>query len=123
MTSSSSTSSPLIGADGVVYVGSDNMYAIYPSGSLKWISLISTNPQTPVLTRQGILLTGSGNTIYSVGAVISTQSPSLLASFGLQPNSPWPKFSGDVRNTVRHIVSLCSSLKSFVGIVPVHGDC
>ena len=57
-------SSPSIGSDGTIYIGSadDNLYAVSPSGSLKWG--YTTNNQvwsSPAIGNNGIIYVGSAD--------------------------------------------------------------
>lgn len=94
---SSSTTSPVIGANGVIYVSADHLYAIHPSGSLIWLSLVNIYPQTPVISRNGVIYVGSGSTLFSVGNPIVLPTG---GSYGLLAGSSWPKFKGNSLNTV-----------------------
>jgi hypothetical protein len=111
MTSYSKTS-PVIGANGVVYVASDYLYAIYPSGSLQWISAVSY-PQTPVIASTGLVYVGSSTTLFSVGTLLSTLSPSVLPAQSLQLGAAYAKFKGNAKNTVvlllsfKYLIDLC----------------
>jgi outer membrane protein assembly factor BamB len=97
-------SSPLIGSDGKVYIAGDSLYAYYPSGSLQWITLFNVYPLTPILGSNGILYTGSGDTIYSVGTLFSTPSPSITPYMGVNTFSDSAKFQGNLQNTVFLII-------------------
>ncbi|MEN3041771.1 MAG: PQQ-binding-like beta-propeller repeat protein, partial [Fervidobacterium sp.] len=106
-------SSPAIGSDGTIYVGSSDYYfseysylhAINPDGTLKWKyqtgGLISSSP---AIGSDGTIYFGNG-TIIRVGSRYESGSGKLYAiqssSFGLA-NSPWPKFRRDSRNTGRY---------------------
>jgi len=87
-------SSPAIGSDGTIYVGSDDgsLYAINPDGSLKW------KYQTGdwVLSSPAI---GSDGTIY-VGFYDGSLYAIYSDSHGLA-NSPWPMFHHDTMHTGR----------------------
>lgn len=94
----SNGASPIIGSDGIIYVSSDSLYALFPTGSLRWISLVGAYPQTPVILSNGLIITGSGSSVYTVGSVISTQTGE--PSHGLQSSSVSPKFKGNYLNSV-----------------------
>ncbi|MDN5325305.1 MAG: hypothetical protein PWP02_1024, partial [Thermosipho sp. (in: thermotogales)] len=81
-------SSPAIGADGTIYVGSDDdyLYAINPDGSLKW-KIYGIN-NSPAIDSDGTIYVGGTFDLYAVTS----------ASEGLA-NSPWPKFSHDNQNS------------------------
>jgi outer membrane protein assembly factor BamB len=100
MTSSSQYTSPVIGADGMIYLASDSLYAFYSTGSLRWKSLINIYPQNPVIFNTEVLYAASGSSIYSIGAPITTLSPSEVPWQGLQIGSASPKFGGNIDNTV-----------------------
>jgi outer membrane protein assembly factor BamB len=100
MTSYSQYTSPVIGADGKIYISSNHLYALYPSGSLQWITLINQNPQNPVISSSGVLYTTAGSTVYSVGIVTSTLSPSIQSFKGLQTGAASPKYRGYTTNLV-----------------------
>jgi len=86
-------SSPAIGSDGSVYVGSDDdyLYAINPEGTLKWRyqtgDYVSSSPAI-----------GSDGTVY-----VGSEGGDLIAIFssGALANSAWPKFHHDNKNTGR----------------------
>jgi outer membrane protein assembly factor BamB len=91
--------SPVVGEDGMIYYSAESLYSIYPSGSLRWKSLLNMYPQTPVISSAGVVYAGASSIIYSVGNILSTQSP-LVLSNGLQPGAANPKFQGNLQNTV-----------------------
>jgi outer membrane protein assembly factor BamB len=86
-------SSPAIGSDGTIYVGScDNkLYAIKPDGTLKW----SFPTGYWVFSSPAI---GSDGTIY-----VGSYDGKLYAIYGsgTLANTPWPKFHHDLKNTGR----------------------
>jgi len=98
-TGSSVTSSPAIGSDGTIYVGSwdDNLYAINPDGSKKWAfktgSYVSSSP---AIGSDGTIYVGSWNdTLYAISEFeinISDQSISKGQSLTLQ-YFPQPSFT------------------------------
>lgn len=110
MSSYSSSPSPVIGADGMIYVASDHLYALYPSGSLQWISLINTYPQTPVIAKDGVIYAAASSSMYKVGTTLSTLSPSQLPSLGLQTNAESSKFRSSISNNVSYNNILFASL-------------
>jgi hypothetical protein len=99
-TYSYSGSSPTIGSNGIIYVGADSLYAIYPFGSLQWKTLINLYPQTPIISRDGIIYVAAGFTVYTVGTLLSTLSPSTLPYRGLELKSSCPKFQNGLKNSV-----------------------
>jgi outer membrane protein assembly factor BamB len=110
--SSYATTQPVVGADGTIYISSDQLYALHPTGSLKWTSLTSVYPQTPVISSSGIIYTCSYTTVYAVGTLLSTQSPSLLPSNSLLQSSSISKFKISLGNTVDiYIVILSNTYK------------
>jgi hypothetical protein len=100
MSSYSTASSPIIGKDGMIYVSGDSLYSLYPTGSILWKALISVYPITPIIASNGLIYSGIGNNIYSVGTLLSTLSPASTPSYGLQTGSGFPKFKGNTMNTV-----------------------
>ena len=85
-------SSPAIGSDGTIYVGSydEHLYAIKPDGSLKW--KYKTNDDifsSPAIGSDGTIYVGSyDNHLYA----IQGESEGLA-------DTPWPKFRKNNRNT------------------------
>ena len=72
------SSTPSIGADGTIYVGSDSpyLYAVSPDGSLKWTFHVpNTNDaveaiySSPVIDSDGTIYFGEGVSIVSEGAL------------------------------------------------------
>jgi uncharacterized repeat protein (TIGR01451 family) len=62
-------SSPAIGADGTIYVGSfDNkLYAIYPNGTKRWHFSTGDNvDSSPAIGTDGTIYVGSGNKLYAI---------------------------------------------------------
>lgn len=87
-------SSPAIGSDGTIYVGSNdgNLYAITPDEKVKWnFQTGDAIYSSPAIGPDGTIYFGSqdGN-LYA----IQTDSKGLA-------NSTWPKFRGNIRNTGR----------------------
>ena len=79
-------SSPAIGSDGTIYVGSEdwNVYAIAPDGNLKWsYTTYDGIWSSPALSDDGILYIGSKD--YALYA-LDTKTGAGLAE------SSWPKF-------------------------------
>jgi len=93
-TSGSIGSSPAIGMDGTIYIGSDdrNLYALNSDGSLKWKYKTSDR----IFSSPAI---GSDGTIY-IGSYDNYLYATKSSSIGLA-NSPWPKFHHDNKNTGR----------------------
>ncbi|HPC38611.1 MAG TPA: PQQ-binding-like beta-propeller repeat protein [Exilispira sp.] len=85
-------SSPAIGSDETIYVGSDdeNLYAINSDGTLKWMFKTDGSiTSSPAIGNDGTIYVGSlDGHIYAIGS----------SSKGLV-NSPWPKFHKDNKNT------------------------
>ena len=82
-------SSPAIGQDGTIYVGSDGLYAISPDGTLKWrFQTSGLIKSSPAIVQDGTIYVGSddGN-LYA----IASDSKGLA-------NSPWPKFRATTTN-------------------------
>jgi outer membrane protein assembly factor BamB len=78
-------SSPAIGADGTIYMGSSdrNLYAINPNGSLKWkFFLESWHQNCPAIAPDGSVYIGAKK-------LIALQT----GSFGYQSGAPWPAFT------------------------------
>lgn len=87
-------SSPAIGKDGTIYVGSEDkyVYAINPDGTLKWKFLTDGSVySSPAIGEDGTIYVGSydGN-LYAI----------YSDSKGLA-DSPWPKFRANNMNTGR----------------------
>ena len=61
-------SSPALGADGTIYIGSDNnLYALNPDGSFKWTYSTGPVKSSPVLAADGTVYVGStNNTLYAL---------------------------------------------------------
>jgi outer membrane protein assembly factor BamB len=96
--SMSNSTSTAIGADGTLYVSADYMYAFTPSGSLVWISRVPS-PLTPSIAKNGVIYVGSGYDLYAIGTPLSTLSPSVMPSKGLQIGAS-PKFKCNAQNNV-----------------------
>lgn len=85
-------SSPAVGSDGTIYVGSDDgyLYAINPDGSLKWMFRTDSSiTSSATVGPDGIIYIGSVD-----GYLYAVYSSSL----GLA-NSSWPKFRRNLKNT------------------------
>jgi outer membrane protein assembly factor BamB len=95
-----SSSSPVVDYNGIIYVACDRLFALTSYGSLVWETLISLYPLQPVIASDGLLYAGSGTTVYTVGTLLSTVTPSKLPLEGLQTESAYPKFKGNNMNTV-----------------------
>jgi outer membrane protein assembly factor BamB len=69
-------SSPAIGADGTIYVGSwdYNLYAVKPDGTLRW-KFAAGNPvfSSPAIGADGTVYFGSDGNLYAVGAAVGPQ--------------------------------------------------
>jgi outer membrane protein assembly factor BamB len=70
-TTSAVSSSPAVGADGTIYVGSwdGNLYAINPDGSQKWVLGVGTeNPliSSPAVAADGTIYIGSNQGLYAI---------------------------------------------------------
>jgi outer membrane protein assembly factor BamB len=110
LTSGSTLStSPVIGSDGMIYIAIESLYALFPTGSLVWKTLIDDGPQTPTISSDGIIYTGAGSIIWAIGTTISTLFPSSISPKGLQI-CPSPKFKGNSMNTVFCILNIYSIL-------------
>jgi outer membrane protein assembly factor BamB len=62
-------SSPVIGADGTIYIGSPdkNLYALNPNGTKKWsFNLGDTTVYTPTIDNEGIIYIGSSTKLYAL---------------------------------------------------------
>ena len=68
----SCSSSPAVGADGTIYVGSDdgNLYAVNPDGSQKWKWFETSFPysvrSSPAVGADGTIYVGSDVVLYAV---------------------------------------------------------
>jgi outer membrane protein assembly factor BamB len=83
---------PLVGADGTIYVGSDDakMYAVNPDGTLQW-DYLTDGPiwSGATIANDGTLYVGTqGSYLYAL----------FTSSLGLYESS-WPKFRKDQFNT------------------------
>ncbi len=85
-------SSPAIGSDGTIYVGSDdhNLYAINPNGTQKWAFKTGGNvPSSPAIGSDGTIYVGSGDGfLYAFSGYASGPA-----------NSPWPMFKRNAAHT------------------------
>jgi len=85
-------SSPAIGADGTIYVGSwdGKLYAVNPDGTEKWVfTTLNQIQSSPAIADDGTIYFGCDDgKVYAV----YSDSPGLA-------NSPWPKYRHDKRNT------------------------
>ena len=91
-------SSPTIGSDGTIYVGSGDhyLYAINPDGTLKWKFKTGNSIYSSVaIAQDGTIFVGSDdNYLYAINS----------SSKGLA-NSPWPKYNHDNQNTGNFLYS------------------
>jgi outer membrane protein assembly factor BamB len=99
LASASTSYSPTVGSNNIIYFSADSLYAIYPTGSLMWKTLINNYPKTVVISSNGIIYSTFGSSIYAIGTLLSSQSPSLIPPAGLV-SSDSPKFQGNLQNTV-----------------------
>ena len=87
-------SSPAIGSDGTVYVGSEDkkLYAINPKSGVKLWEFVTGGAvgSSPAIGSDGTLYIGSGNKLYA----IKTDSKGLA-------KSPWPMRGQNARHTGR----------------------
>jgi outer membrane protein assembly factor BamB len=58
---SSSFSTPVVGADGTVYIASENLYAYRPNGKLKWKLPIYNDQSSPAIARDGTIYSSGGD--------------------------------------------------------------
>lgn len=88
-TGSAIFSSPAIGADGTVYVGSgdDNLYAINPNDTQKWkFKTCDAISSTPAITADGTIYVGSGDgNLYAINSVDGTQRWKFSTGNGYYP--------------------------------------
>ncbi len=86
-------SSPAIGANGTIYMGSWDMFfhAINPDGTLKWEFLTGgTVNSSPAIGTDGTLYVGSADgNLYAIHG----------SSGGLSSDAPWPLFHHDLQHT------------------------
>jgi outer membrane protein assembly factor BamB len=82
--SSSGYSSPIIGSDGTIYTSAYCLYALHPTGSLKWVtSCNSAGP--PVIASSSIIYFASYYSVFGVGISDIVSSPTIAP----QP-TPYP---------------------------------
>jgi len=75
-------SSPVIDEDGVIYIGNDNLHAINPDGTLKWMYDHSFNIEsTPVLDDNDIIYAATGNAMNNILYAIYTSNGTLKWSY------------------------------------------
>ena len=96
-------SSPAVGSDGTVYFGTRNafLFALEPDGELRWSTRIGDTLSSPTIDPDGTLFIGSqsdGSAATAGGRIFAAET----GGGGLDPNSPWPKFGHDIRNTGRN---------------------
>jgi outer membrane protein assembly factor BamB len=92
-TGSSVKSSPAIGADGTIYVGSidTNLYAINPNGTKKWVYTTGGSvDSSPAIASDGTIYVGS-------------EDHKLYALYGRSKlaSTAWPMFHHDRKHTGR----------------------
>jgi len=91
-------SSPAIGADGTIHVGSDDyyLYALNPDGSLRWkFKTRDIIYSSPAIGADGTIYVGSDD-----GNLYAINSSSLGPA-----DSPWPMFHRDIRHTGNALTS------------------
>jgi hypothetical protein len=87
---------PLLGHDGITYLGRSNaVSAIKPAGTVAWeLSVAGNVTVAPTLDCRGTLYAAAGNVVYAI-----------ITDMAGDPNNagvadtPWPKFQRDSRNT------------------------
>jgi hypothetical protein len=89
------TSTPLLGHDGLFYVGHSNaLSALDSTGSVAWKVATPGDVNAMTMDCNGTLLAAAGNTIYAlITDMMSDPNTAGLA------DTPWPKFQRDSRNT------------------------
>ena len=97
-------SSPALGDDNTVYVGSevapDRLYALdMTTGNTKWESKLRVAYSSPAISNTGILYIASMDYLGLGGGVYAFRTDST----GLQPNAGSPRFHGSNSNTGRRV--------------------
>ncbi len=87
--------SPVIDADGTIYIGSDdgNLYALNPDGTKKWE--FTTGVSVFDYSSPAIGTDGTINTSLNNGYIYAIYGSGTLA------DTPWPKFQNNLKNTGR----------------------
>ncbi|MFC1539819.1 PQQ-binding-like beta-propeller repeat protein, partial [Candidatus Latescibacterota bacterium] len=97
-------SSPAVGEDGTIYVGSNDsgLYAVNPDGTEKWrFEADGSIWSSPAIGNNGILYFGSYDwNLYAVNT---------MTNQGLA-DSPWPKFQNNIRNSGKAITEATANL-------------
>ncbi|HEY2386790.1 MAG TPA: PQQ-binding-like beta-propeller repeat protein [Candidatus Binatia bacterium] len=92
-------SSPAIADDGTIYVGSDDghLYAINPTGSLKWKLAVGTGPvsSSPAVAADGTIYVGASDGLHAVNP-IGTSKWTFPIIGGAPSSSPALSFAGQV---------------------------
>lgn len=96
-------STPAVGSDETLYFGARNamLFALESGGGLKWSTLIGDTLSSPLIDPDGTLYIGSqaeGSAATIGGRLYAVET----GGAGLDPDSPWPKFSHDIRNVGRN---------------------
>lgn len=96
-------SAAAVGSGGTIYFGARNavLYALEPDGELEWSVRINETLSSPLVDPEGTLYIGSGSD-GSAAAIGGRLYAVETGSAGLDPDSPWPKFGHDIRNTGRN---------------------
>jgi len=100
-----SQSSPAIGADGTIYVGSEdnNIYAIKPNGTRKWeFKTGGSVESSPAISPDGTIYVGSNdNNLYAING-----------SSGGLAHTGWPMFHRNLRHTGLNAKSPVADIKA-----------
>ena len=106
------TLTPVIGADGTIYIGGGTesfqtkFFALNQDGTVKWdLTLEEPFYSLPTITKEGLILIGYDTKLIAINS----------ASMGLA-NSPWPKYRKDYNNT--GYTTVATSVKQIGSEVP-----
>ena len=101
-------SSPAIGSDGTVYVGSgdDNLYAINPDGTKKWAFSMTSVDSSPAIGFDGTIYVGSAAGLFAINPD-GTQKWNALTFDGRVNSSPAIGADGTIYVGLEDNYALC----------------